>query len=81
MINLVGIRDIVKVHLKGEGREAVMGNCETVTITQISEINGEVYYTGDFNYTCPVSKAECSGGIQFKEGEYEVVQIAGETVE
>lgn len=77
MKNLVGIQDKVIVRLKGEGKECVMGNGETVTITQISEMDNTIYYSGYYNYTCPVTKTECEGSIQFKEGEYEVAEVSG----
>ena len=69
MINKIGIDDKVKVDL-GAGYENTIGNGETVTITQISKMQGEIYYTGEFHVKCPDGGEGYDSSIQFKEGQY-----------
>lgn len=69
MTNKIGIDDKVKVVL-GEGKENVVGNGETVTITQISKMSGEIYYIGEYHVKCPEGGEGYDTTIQFKEGEY-----------
>ena len=71
MTNKIGIDDVVKVNL-GEGKENVVGNGATVTITQISKMSGEIYYIGEYHVDCLDGGEGYNSTIQFKEGQYEV---------
>ena len=69
MTNKIGIDDKVKVNL-GKGYENNIGNGETVTITQISKMSGEIYYIGEYHVDCLDGGEGYDTTIQFKEGEY-----------
>ena len=71
MRNLIGIDDKVRVVLKGEGKENVIGNGEVVRVTNVDEFpDGAIYYIGAFKYKYPESGEEYDSTIQFGEDEW-----------
>lgn len=66
-MNMLNIGQKAKVNF---GNPLVMGEGEIVTITNIDELNGEIYYIGKYNGKCASTGIEIESSIQFKEGQY-----------